>query len=398
MIKLKKVFIFSLIVLLIISPISSAYVQNNSKFRNNKELLNPFIIQLTEENVIMIHNFILNNYTSIEKIRMENLLNNLINEKNQLDMESFYYLIEEKGYQNIFYPSETTGIEDDLLNFLMEMIEDRLGWVYDFYQKSSYLLYTSQELLNDRALPKEIIDELFILIDNLNDIQILLSALINKEYITFLKDWSPGLIIQEITEIIDSIEIIAEDIGILFGDIQQFIYSVSDFINWFVSEPWKQPIHIYGQVIKGLEGIANINVSCQNAISITNESGFFDFYIDVTPSNTSIPPNTYYGIHNCIIYVNNNEELSSSMLLSYVFSDGGIYWLFILSNDSANKSNKFNQPYNFFNGFNEIEGKITSYEALRSVNTNIWKVLFNSFKNNHIIAFNWQLILEKIQQ
>jgi len=396
MIKGTKIVLTLLISILLLTPISSALISHKSENDIEKGIFNPFTIQLSEENIISIEKFIANNCSNIQKTSVESIINKVITQENKFNVQLFINLIEEQGIQSVFYPSETIGIEDDILNFLLQMIEDRIGWVYEFYQESTQLIYSTKNLWDDRTLPQEIINELTTLINKLEELQILLTTLINKEYMTFLKEWSPGLIIQQITEIVESIESIARDIGILVGDIQQFIYSVSNFINWFSSEPWKQPIHIYGQVIKGVNGVSNITVTCNEVTSNTNETGFFDFYIEVIPSNSSIPPDSYYGLHNCIISIDNNgETISSPSLLSYVFSDGGIYWLFIISNGKKSNNIIVGQSQYFYNCYIEIEGEITNHYWPRIIGSNMWKMLYLRFKNNQAVVFFWQLVLEK---
>ena len=73
----------------------------------------------------------------------------------------------------------------------------------------------------------------------------------------------------------------------------------------------------------------------------------------ITPilSEVSLPPNSYYGIHKCVITAEKDDITKSSPdELSYVFSGGSIFWTFILLDDES-KSRKYE---NFFqNLFNE---------------------------------------------
>ena len=214
-------------------------------------------------------------------------------------------------------------------------------------------------------MPKEIINETQNLITTLRHLQSILSPLIEKQYIAFLREWSPGVIIQNITTIINSIQTIVRDLGILKGDIQRFIFDVSDFIQWFSDEPWTEPIVVYGQVIMGLNGLDNVTVQCNGVEVLTDNEGLFEFVVNTTLSDASIPPQSYYGLHQCIIQVNyEDQEKDSSIPLSYVFSDGGMYWFFVLKNDDKSDDVALENDYSFKDF---IQEKYDSYYQIYSM-------------------------------
>lgn len=368
-------------------------IQKNT---TNKQTIDPFLIQLSDNHIDLIDTYLSNISNPTSKNKIENMLEEVLSEENKLNVKNFVNMLEEYGFEKVYNNEQTTELTDDFFMFLLEMIQDRLGWVYDFYQKTSNIIYDAQNLWNDKDLPKEIIDEINTLIEQLKELQVLLTYLVEKQYIAFLKAWSPGIIIQDLTEIITTIESLATNIGILVGDIQRFIFDVSDFISWFSNEPWKQPIHIYGQVMKGIFGVANISVSCYGESSITDSEGYFDFYVNCTPTNDSIPPDSYYGLHQYIVSIDHNtEEKKSPDELSYVFSDGGIYWLFILNNNRSTDQTLLDNPIMFTNCNVELSGEIATIDWPRIIGSNMWKMMYFPLRNENAVALYWQIVMDE---
>ena len=326
---------------------------------------NPFILKLSQKQMSQIEAY-LDNISDFDKqSEFQRILDYIIENEDEFNVLKLFEVLKQRDIDQIFHPSGTTEFTDDLYMFLLNLIEERLGWIYDFFQKTSDIISDTQRLWNDRGLPKEIINETQNLITTLRHLQSILSPLIEKQYIAFLREWSPGVIIQNITTIINSIQTIARDLGILKGDIQRFIFDVSDFIQWFSDEPWTEPIVVYGQVIMGLNGLDNVTVQCNGVEVLTDNEGLFEFVVNTTLSDASIPPQSYYGLHQCIIQVNyEDQEKDSSIPLSYVFSDGAMFWFFVLKNDDKSNDVTLENDYSFKDF---IQEKYDSYYQIYSM-------------------------------
>ncbi|RLF59061.1 MAG: hypothetical protein DRN27_03695 [Thermoplasmata archaeon] len=386
------------IILIILLSTTTSVIGNKISIdeRLSNENLDPFMVKLSDEEMNLIDEYIKEISTSTDRLSLKEKINQIFTNENELNVEKLYNGIAEYGFDTICHFDETIDITDDLYNFIFTMIEDRLGWIYDCFLKTSDLLYDAKNLLNDVGMPREILNDITLLIEKLQELQILLTYLIEKEYIQFLKAWSPGIIIEDITSIIESIELISSNLGELIGDIQSFVYDASDFVSWFASEPWMQPIHIYGQVMKGINGLSNITVSCQEESGLTDGQGFFDFYVDALPSNNSIPPEIYYGLHQNVIQIQYNDELlQTPSELSYVFSDGGIYWLFIVKNKKQENNNPkeviLDSNIEYYNNFFSRDNPYLNYninEFNVKINNNIFILILKNIISSKIIYNN----------
>ncbi len=322
-------------VLFLCMPITQAvsYGSGDEIFKSTSTV-SSFKVKLTEEQIHSFNEFIESITSAEDKNTAKDISNRILSEGTDIDINRFGELLGEYGFENVSKCQETTDIVDDVLNFIMELIIERLGWVNDLLEKTSDVLYDAQRVWQDRSLPKEIISEIGLLIENLKELQNLATLLIEGRYIQFLRAWSPGIIIEDITEIIESIETIANDVGILTGDISRFISDMSDLIGWFSDKPWERPIHVYGKVMQSTKGLSNVTIRCKAVTSMTDEEGNFSFFVNSTPDDHSMPPNVYYGIHQCIITAENKGIVKEVPVeFSYVFSDGDIYWLFLMDDD-----------------------------------------------------------------
>ena len=338
--RLKEIFLAVFVTILFLcAPIAQTVsCEEVNKINESINTISIFKVKLTEKQVQLLNDFIEKLPSIVDKNIAKSIVNQILSNNEELDVVQFGGFLREYGYENISHYQETTNIVDDLLNFIMQLINDRLGWVYDLLQKTSDVISDTQRLWNDKSLPKEILNELKLLIEKLRELQNLSTFLIDGNYWQFLKAWDPGIIIQDITIIIQSVEQLANDFGILTGDIIRFISDTSNFINWFAEKPWEQPIHIYGRVMKLTTGLSNVTINCRGIANVTDEEGYFSFFVNSTPDDYSIPPNVQYGIHQCIITAEKNGTIKETPAeLSYVFSDGSIYWIFLMNKDSINK-------------------------------------------------------------
>jgi hypothetical protein len=333
--KLSIAILFSALILLPISYSVESELSENKD--NNYNSYSIFKIKLSDEKINQIYKI---GY-EIEDVDCRNRaitkIDQILTKEGDLLVNKFFSILSEEGINNIYKIKETSDVLDDLYDFIFDLIVERLGWLNDLYDKTSDIIEDARDLWNDRSIPREIRNEIEKIIDKLNELENLLTLLAEGKYFRFLREWYPTVFINDTMTIIESINTIAYDLGILFGDIRSFIYDVTDFITWFSNEPWKNQICIYGRVMENLfNGASNVTISCMNISTETDEEGNFSFYITPSPSESSYPPNVYYGIHKCVITAENENVTQISIdSLSYVFSGGSIYWLFMLTEDDS---------------------------------------------------------------
>lgn len=332
------------VIIIILAPLTSSveieYFENKEDSYNS---FNPLKIQLTNESINKINQIITDiNDEIIRKIALS-ITNQILTNDGELLINKFFCILREKGVLDLYKMEETSDPLDDLYEFILELIVERLGWLSDLFDKASDIIDDARDLWNDRTIPSEIRNEIQNIIDKLNELESLLTLLAEGKYFRFLREWSPFIFINDIITIIESISKISFDMGILFGDIQNFIYDVLDFISWFSNEPWKDQIYVYGRVMKDIiNGASNVTIRCMNVTTQTDKNGNFSMFITPSPSEVSLPPDEYYGIHKCVITAEKDDITKSSIdSLSYVFSGGSIFWMFILSEDDS-KSSEYN--------------------------------------------------------
>jgi hypothetical protein len=343
--------IFSIIIILL--PISSSI---ETEFSENREedirVFSALKIKLNDETIDQIYKIASEIENGIYRYKALSIINQILTEYGELNVNKFFNILNKEDITDFNEIRTTTDVLDDLYNFIFGLIVERLGWVNDLLDKTSNIINDARNLWNDRTIPSEIRYEIQNIINKFNELKNLTTLLSEGEYFQFLRNWTPFIFINDTMAIIESIQTIAYDLGILFGDIQSFIYDVSDFMSWFGNEPWKDQIYVYGRVIEGINGVSNATVSCMNITTQTDEYGNFSMYIPSNPSEFSVPPNEYYGIHKCIITAEKNGVMKNSIdTLSYVFSGGSIFWMFIMT-DEEFKSIEFDYYFHKLFGNN----------------------------------------------
>lgn len=343
----KILIIIFLSVIMLLTPIYSSV---ETEFFKNKDInynsFTTFKIKLSNETINQIYQIASEIEDAIYKNRALKIIDQIITKDGELLVNKFFCILSDEDITDLYKIKTTSDVLDDLYDFIFGLIIERLGWLNDIFDKAENIINDARDLWNDRTLPREIRDEIQNLINKLNELESLLTLLSEGKYFQFLRQWSPFILINDTMAIVESIRIIAYDMGILFGDIRSFINDVSDFISWFNDEPWKDQIYVYGRVMKDIfNGVSNVTISCLNVTTKTDENGNFSMFISPLPSENSIPPNEYYGIHKCVITAEKDGITKSSIdSLSYVFSGGSIYWFFILNNDET-LSNNINSPW-----------------------------------------------------
>jgi hypothetical protein len=343
----KKIIIsIFLIIIIVLTP---AYLSVETQFIEKNEIkyyyYNSFKIKLDNDTIKQIYNIASKIENNIYKNKSLLFIDQILTDKNELLINQFFYILHNDDITNLYDIQDSSDMLDELYDFIFQLIVERLGWINDLFDKTNDIINDAIDLWNDKNIPREIRVEIKKIIDKINDLEKLLTLLTEGKYVRFLRQWSPLIFINEIKAIVDSITIIAYDIDVLVGDIRNFIDSVSDFVNWFNDDPWKDDIYVYGRVMKDVfNGASNVTIRCMNFTTKTDEDGNFSLYVTISPSDFSIPSNKYYGIHKCVISAESGDTIKTSFdNLSYVFSGGSIYWLFHLNNyDDTVKNYRIN--------------------------------------------------------
>jgi len=234
----------------------------------------------------------------------------------------------------------------EFVNFITGItpIRNRLGWfrrvlndMYYFCKEAAYIVIDiSVDTLQQLKALANVVNFVMSVPETL---YLALDDLVKGNGQAF-KNKIAGLI-SDFAEVI--IGIIPYAIGLLsaFERIFNFLDVLLTFIVDMGTEtPWNNEIHVQGRIIKNFPG--SVNVTCRGHRE-ENVIGTFDFYVDPNPDETSLPQNEYYGIHDCTITVEQDgvKLKESTPILSYVFSDGSIFWPFIIIK-SRSRSTGFN--------------------------------------------------------
>jgi len=222
-----------------------------------------------------------------------------------------------------------------LIELIFQFIQNRLGWVHNFLEDGSTLFVDGVKLVIKYIQLPILILTAFVGVVN----QILQ---IPKQIYYMLTDLFEGdfdEVFETITNITNSFAAyIADSIDQIlpyledFSDVEAYLLDFKEFILWLDDEPWKHPIHVTGVAWYNGQQLAGATVRCRGTTTTTDSNGEFDFYVSPNPDGDSIPPNKWYGFHDCTIIIEKDgEEVKRSIdLLSYVFSEGELYWIFFI--------------------------------------------------------------------
>ncbi len=311
---------------------------------------NNFEGDLKQEATDIVEN--VTSYDSKEK-HYKVLMNNLIT---AVEEHSYYKIITESEFADVDSKSELNQLLENkwnfsarplgqLINELINLIKNRLGWLYELFFQGGTLF------VEGVALAKEFINRF----QDVN-IAILFASAVNLvvyipiEYFTesvkdlFNLDLDSFLLrIQELTGTFTSdlyvITQTLDDVLSLFGDLFQsfrnYLSEIIDFLGWIDNDdPWEEQITVKGTA-KNLFGqpIAGATVTCRGVETTTDSNGYYEFKVNTSSSNDSIPSNSLYGLHNCTITISKDGETlkKTPVRLSYVVSGGEIYWPFFIT-------------------------------------------------------------------
>lgn len=358
---MKKVFIacFFVILMLIVpfTTIAETKNINDIKIVSTADSEIPrFFITPIQYNEITV--FIDNNIPESHREEAKNIRDNIITPNQyygyEVDMVKLAEAWDQYGYKSI--PKEELNNQDlnltqlenlldyywafnlfgGLINLITNLIQNRLGWFHRVINDGYYFCVDGVFIAINALL--NTVDSLHALANAVNLIitvpQVLyqlLDDLFNKKYDEFLNTLS-----DFISDFINSTYNLILSTKNLFevgSDIWNYLTDITDFIWWMITEtPWNDKIQVEGIVIKNFIPVSGATITCRGQSTTTNNDGSFSFDVDSTPNENSLPPNVYYGIHDCQITVEENGEIlkQSTKSLSYVFSAGSINWPFII--------------------------------------------------------------------
>lgn len=363
---MKKVFIacFLAIIMLMVPITSSVKTENIST--TNDEMPKFYI---TEDQKVIIDTYIETNFEGEDKEEALDLVNGVI----APDYEVYILVLADKFQEYTFqeipdeelsplhdlainHPAEAYtillgliedywGFKDgqfienlfrDLINKIVELIQERLGWVYEFVNSAISLFRDGINVIYGFIAPAAVLIYL-LAVEVLNDILAIpslfseiLTELFNGEYNEFIDsivsftDDTAGDIVAFIDGIIDFFN---------NENVKAYLRDIQDFIAWLDTNPWEDDIEITGRVTTFLgEPWTGLIITCKGQTTTTDSNGYYNFFVNPSPDEDSLPQNQYYGIHNCQITVTQNGELKKETpkLLSYSFSGGKITWPFLL--------------------------------------------------------------------
>jgi len=360
---MKKIIIaIFLATIMMLIPVTSAVQTADISFDKDLYMANEELPEfyITSEQSIILSNYIDANFEGAEKQTAQNIVDNIVNNELEVNLTNLannlelyiYAPISETELSGVSSMGELDALilehwgfdEDGFLQSLfgsliikiVEFIKDRLGWIYDLFNKSILLFYDSITLLVDVVKPLG----LLITVAFVSVINGILAA--PKAFYEALKelfqpegdDFIDTLVTfsdnfaSNVSELIDYVLIFINN-----QEIKNYFNQVQAYFDWLDAEPWKDPILISGSV-KTLMGEAwvDVIVTCKGQTAITDSNGEFSFFVDPTPDEDSFPEFEYYGMHLCQITVAKGDEVlkQTPTILSYAFSGGEINWPFII--------------------------------------------------------------------
>lgn len=346
---MKRIFVasfFSIILMLV--PITAIAQQSEiPKFEGDKP-----IIYITEEQLDLLNAYINLNFEGEEKALAENLRDKIIINL-EVDIIQLTEAWEEHGFSKIpkYKLEEAQTVQDlmDLMNeywfsnifgnFIKEiinLIKDRLGWLYDFFYNGFSLFFEGLELITDFiehsfALLVVFIGAVNYILTIPGVIAQALQDLFNLEFDKFVDSiiWLINTFADECIIVLNAAIILVQP----FERLMTYLEDVKEYIQWLDNNPWTFPILVQGNV-KNIfnRPIKNARITVKGQNVTTDENGDFSFFVEPNPDVESFPPNEFYGMHNCQITVEKNGKVLKETLraLSYSFSNGTVNWNFYL--------------------------------------------------------------------
>ena len=371
---MRKILIASFMALMLVMvPITTASQTANVTYIKNVASQNTDTPQffITETQHQELNNYIESNYEGEEKDEAYAIADNIISSDLEVDPVELAEAWTTYGYQPI--PQEeidnaetpqaleilieaywVLNVFSGLVLFITSLIANRLGWLFYFINTGLQLFVEGVGLVIEFIYISFNLLKSFVSAVN----QILtipqvfaeaLSDLFSQKYAEFLitiGDFASGFALSFVDLLEGLILLLTE-----FVKIVDYLKSIVGYFAWVKSEPWTEPILIMGIVRKNLFfAVEGATVTCRGQTTTTNKKGEFSFYVDPAPDETSIPPNEYYGMHDCQITIEKDGKVlkQSNKLLSYVFSLGYLYFPALLFGGKTKSTIYSNNPMELF--------------------------------------------------
>jgi hypothetical protein len=332
-------------------PITTASKTSNVTFIKNVASQNTDTPQffITETQLYELNNYIESNYEGEEKEEAYAIVGSIISNDLEVDPIALAEAWTTHGYQpipqeeidNAETPSAlelliTTywvlNVFSGLVLFITSLIANRLGWIFYFINSGLQLFVQGFGLTLEFIYISFNLIKAFVSAVNefLTIPQVFAEALedlFSQQYADFLitiGNFLSGFALSFV-DLLEGLILLLKE----FVKIVDYLKDIVSYFVWVKSEPWTEPILIMGIVRKNLLfPVEGATVTCRGQTTTTNEKGEFSFYVDPAPDETSLPPNEYYGLHDCQIIVEKDGKVlkESNKLLSYVFSLGYLYF------------------------------------------------------------------------
>lgn len=362
--KLKKIVIaFFLVIIMLMVPFTTIAKTENTCYINK---ISPIYYEIPEFYITsqqrqILENFIETNFEGEEKVDAYEVFNTIISSDNEIDIIELANAVYEYGVQQI--PAEqlnnaqtiddlntlinsywkATSILENLVDEIVQLIKDRLGWLYIFLTDGIALILEGVELIVD------IFNNFFVIalsfVTAINDMifvpgffRDLLTELFSLNFeevdnmITTLTESFIGEVVTILNSLLDLIQ------NPVLSD---YLSRLIDFLEWVEAEPWTEPILVTGSVKLNLFSLSGALITCRGQTTTTDDEGKFSFEVDAAPDDSSFPPGKYYGMHSCVITVSRDGKILKETIpvLSYVFSGGKINWQFFIIKSRSKEIN-----------------------------------------------------------
>jgi hypothetical protein len=360
---MKKIIIaIFLATIMLLIPVASVVQTANVYFDKNlymtSEELPEFYI--TSEQSIILSKYIEENFEGDEKQTAQIIVDDIVNNELEVNLTNLannleiyiYAPISETELYSVTSMTELDalilehwGFDENgflqnlfgsLIIKIIEFIKDRLGWIYDLFDKSISLFYNSITLLVNTVKPLG----LLITVSFVAVINGILAA--PKAFYEALKElFQPegdnfiDILVTFSDNFAANLSKLIDDVLILINnqEIKDYFTQLQVYFNWLDAEPWKDPILINGSVKTIMGDVwVDVIITCKGQTTEIDTNGEFTFYVDPMPDEDSFPEFEYYGMHNCQITVAKGDKVlkETPTILSYAFSGGEINWPFII--------------------------------------------------------------------
>jgi hypothetical protein len=354
------------------------------------------VIYITEQENIILYQYVEENFQGEEYTEANGILNDILSYDSEyqlynidinkladaLDVYSYYQPIPEETLESVASKSELLNLINDywditdypfgeLIKKIIDLIKPRLGWIYELFSEGGALFVEGVSLAIDFINQIQNLNIAIIFASIINLIVSIpflyfsesIRALFNLDFDGFINTITEftGAFTTELSNLIDLIEALLEQLGAAFQPILDYVSDVGDFVDWLTApqKPWEQEIIVSGTAITilGLP-MDNADVTCRGLSSKTDSNGNFEFTVEPSDNaDDSFPANSWFGLHNCVITISKNGEVlkQTPVKLSYVFSGGEIVWPFVIF---KGKPKDFNIRENILEKLNALIEKI----------------------------------------